>query len=117
MSAHLLVVDDDDALAGALAKELTDQGYTVDVAHDGEEGLERILAGDYAVIVTDVNMPIMNGVEMLALAQTKLGKLLRSVIIGGYLPEGKPAGLEHAQFLARPLAMPDLVAAVKSELN
>ncbi len=116
MSARLLVVDDQATVAQALAARLQEEGFAVDVAHDGEEGFEKLMAADYDLVVTDVAMPLMDGTEMLTKAQDAKGKLLRSIVIGGYMPEGRPAGLEHAQWMTRPVAMGDLLAAVRGQL-
>lgn len=117
MNARLLVVDDEAPLAAAAAQKLTEEGFHVDVAHDGEEGLEKLLAGAYDVVVTDVSMPILTGPEMLTRAQAQSGKLQRCIIIGGYAPDaGAAAGLEHARWMVRPVSLPDLVAAVKDQL-
>jgi DNA-binding response OmpR family regulator len=116
MSARLLVVDDQTAVAQALATRLQEEGFAVDVAHDGEEGFEKLMAADYDLVVTDVAMPIMDGTEMLTKAQDAKGKLFRSIVIGGYAPDARPAGLEHAQWMTRPVAMGDLLAAVRGQL-
>lgn len=118
MNARLLVVDDEAALAAAAAQRLTEEGFHVEIAHDGEEGLEKLLAGAYDVVITDVSMPILTGPEMLSRAQAQSGKLQRCIIIGGYAPDaGAAAGLEHARWMVRPVSLPDLVDAVKDQLG
>ena len=61
---RILVVDDDRKLASMVRRELTDQGYAVDVAHDGEEGLAFAELGPYDLILLDVVMPGMDGLEV-----------------------------------------------------
>jgi DNA-binding response OmpR family regulator len=61
---RVLVIDDDRKLAGMVRRELTDQGYAVDVAHDGEEGLELAELGPYDLILLDVVMPGMDGLAV-----------------------------------------------------
>ena len=118
MNARVLVVDDEVHLAAAAAQRLTDEGFKVDVAHDGEEGLEKLVAGAYDVVVTDVSMPILSGPEMLNRAQAQSGTLQRCVIVGGYAPDAASVkGLEHACWMVRPVSLPDLVAAVKAQLS
>ena len=65
MSERLLVVDDEVVLRANLKEELERAGYEVDVAADGVEGLERVLAQDYAVVVSDIRMPRMDGIALL----------------------------------------------------
>lgn len=57
----LLLVEDDTSLAGSLADFLTQHGYDVDFAYNGASGIELARHNDYAVIVMDVSMPVMDG--------------------------------------------------------
>jgi two-component system OmpR family response regulator len=60
---RVLVVEDDADIAGFVAKGLTEAGYTVDVAADGEEGLNRALGEPpYDALVVDLMLPRMDGV-------------------------------------------------------
>ena len=60
----VLVVDDEVRIATAIKQGLEQEGYAVDVAHDGEEGLSTALAGDYDIILLDVMMPLLDGFEV-----------------------------------------------------
>jgi two-component system OmpR family response regulator len=62
---RVLVVEDEPYLTGALKKSLHEEGYAVDVAFDGEEGLYKAKAWDYDAIVLDVMLPKRNGWEIL----------------------------------------------------
>ncbi len=61
---HILIAEDDERLAAALEKILKDNGYDIDVVHDGQEGLNYATVGQYDVIILDVMMPKMNGFEV-----------------------------------------------------
>ncbi len=61
---HILIAEDDERLAAALEKILKDNGYDIDVVHDGQEGLDYATVGQYDVIILDVMMPKMNGFEV-----------------------------------------------------
>jgi two-component system, OmpR family, response regulator CpxR len=63
--SRVLIIDDDQELTEMLEEYLGPEGFTVDGAHNGEDGLKQALAGDYALIVLDIMMPKMNGVEVL----------------------------------------------------
>ena len=69
---HVLIVDDDPALLQALPEALRIRiaGLTVDTAESGAAALEQITARDYDVIVTDIKMPGMDGLELLAEIRT-----------------------------------------------
>jgi len=61
----ILVVDDEPAMRSALAETLVSCGYAVETAQNGEEALSRFGNNDYAVIITDMRMPKMSGMEVL----------------------------------------------------
>ncbi len=63
--ARVLLVDDDIELTAMLAEYLGHEGFSVGVAHDGESGVTAALTGDYAIIVLDVMMPRLNGIDAL----------------------------------------------------
>ena len=61
---RLLVVEDEELLAAAIADGLTAEGYDVDVVHDGADGLWRAREGSYDAIVLDILLPGMNGFKV-----------------------------------------------------
>lgn len=61
----VLVIDDDAALRLSVASALSENHYIVDQAKDGEEGVNRVRAGHYDLVLLDVNMPRMPGIEAL----------------------------------------------------
>lgn len=65
MSASILTVDDSASLRMAIRIALTGAGYAVTEAADGAEGLAKATATRFDLIVTDLNMPNMNGLEMI----------------------------------------------------
>lgn len=62
---RVLLVDDDEELCEMLAEYLGAEGFSVDAVHDGETGVQRALSGDYDVVVLDVMLPQMNGLDSL----------------------------------------------------
>ncbi len=60
-----LVVDDDSTVRYTIRGILEHTGLQVDEASDGQEGLEKVDAGDYQVVVTDIQMPRMSGLDLL----------------------------------------------------
>lgn len=62
---RLLIVEDEKQICDTIAKSLYDAGYEVDTCYDGEEALECILAEDYDLIVLDLNLPGMDGMDIL----------------------------------------------------
>ena len=62
---RILVVEDEFSLADALREILKKEKYTVDIATDGQDGLDQALTGIYDAIVLDVMLPLMNGFQVL----------------------------------------------------
>ncbi|MHB8342489.1 MAG: response regulator transcription factor [Mycobacteriales bacterium] len=62
---RILIVEDEAMLARALARGLTAEGFAVDVAHDGSEGLWRASETCYDAILLDIMLPVMSGYEVL----------------------------------------------------
>ena len=60
----ILVIDDSAIIRDLLHEYLTDLGYAVDLARDGQEGINKALAGDYAVAFCDIHMPKKNGYQV-----------------------------------------------------
>ena len=72
MENRILVVDDDPLLRDFLAETLNRTGYSVSLASTGEEALEKIRKEDCDIILSDVRMPNMDGMELLKTAKTSL---------------------------------------------
>ena len=64
--ARILVVDDEAHLAAGIRENLEAEGYQADVAHDGAAGLARLRAQPFDLVVLDVMMPNMDGLELCA---------------------------------------------------
>jgi two-component sensor histidine kinase len=62
---RLLYIDDDQGLARLVQKDLQRNGFLVDVAHDGEEGLRRLAGGRYDLVALDHYMPARDGLDVL----------------------------------------------------
>ena len=61
---RILLVDDDDIMIAILENTLTRAGYDVEIATDGREALEKLRRGAARLVVTDWEMPVMNGLEL-----------------------------------------------------
>jgi len=111
--ASVLVVEDEPALAAAVAEGLADAGFVVDRAGDGEEALARVRDRDYDVIVCDLKMPRLDGTQFYRAIATTRPALARRVIF----VTGDVAGTDAERFLeetgcrwlAKPFRLGDLV--------
>ena len=71
--AKLLIIDDEKAIRGALRDILEYEGYSIEEASDGEQGLELVTKNDYDVVLCDIRMPKIEGLDLLQRA-TEMGK-------------------------------------------
>ncbi len=62
---HILIVDDDQAIRDLLSEGLSDSGYRCDTACDGAEGLRKVQSNGFELVVSDIDMPEMDGVQFL----------------------------------------------------
>jgi DNA-binding NtrC family response regulator len=65
MPAHLLLIDDDINLCQVISYQLKKMGYEVDVANSGDEGLKAYKKGSYDIVLTDIQMPDISGIQVL----------------------------------------------------
>ena len=61
-----MIINDERAIRNSLKEILSDEGYEVDTAEDGAQGVQAALAGHYDVIFCDIKMPVMDGTEVLS---------------------------------------------------
>ena len=81
--AKLIIVDDEKPIRAALRDILEYEGYEVDEAKDGEEGLDMIMRTNYDVALCDIRMPKMNGLELL-MKVSEAEKSVQIVMISAY---------------------------------
>ena len=79
----ILIIDDERSIRNSLKEILDDEGYDVDVAENGQQGVEMVEKEKYDVIFCDIKMPIMDGVETLA-KLTAMGIDSAVVMISGH---------------------------------
>jgi len=123
MASHLdlniLVVDDDVFIRKIVQDRLKMEGYTVTTAEDGEAGWEKFLENTYQLVITDINMPRINGVELLnKILATKIK--VPTVVMSGGLSKAMESLVKEtgaSAFLRKPFSIRDLVNVVSSKLN
>ncbi len=93
----IIIVEDEEILRNLLHKKLTAEGYQVDVAEDGEEGLSKIRADRPDLILLDIIMPKMNGIEMLE--EMVKDETLKDIPVIVVSNSGQPVEIDRAQKL------------------
>ena len=116
---RLLLVEDEPALAEAIAETLTKHHYIVDLAHDGEDGLNFALSGVHDVIVLDIMLPRRTGLDILR--ELRRNGVKTPVILLTALgeTEDKILGLDTGadDYLAKPFQMGELLARLRALLR
>ena len=111
---RLLVIDDEMKLAEYLRKGLTEEGYVVDVAHNGVDGLHLAMEGDYDLLVLDGMLPGIDGLGLLAaLRQSKQTPVL--MLTARIRVEDRVKGLQGGadDYLVKPFAFSELAARIQ----
>jgi DNA-binding NtrC family response regulator len=115
----VLVCDDDRAVRGALTVNLTKAGYAVTVCDSAEEGLERLRAEAFDVVLTDVKMGGMTGLELLTEVRTHWPDT-RVVVMTGFGSVSDAVGAMKAgagDYLIKPIARDELLLLLERALE
>jgi CheY-like chemotaxis protein len=87
MPQTILIVDDDAAIRLLLRAHLEAQGYACAVASDGSEALALLGISQYHLLITDLDMPVMGGLELLQEVRSR-GLITRCIVVTGYATIG-----------------------------
>ncbi|GIV89055.1 MAG: DNA-binding response regulator [Chloroflexus sp.] len=113
---RILIVEDDKRLARLIERVLLEERHTVDVAHDGESGLDMLLQGVYDVAVIDWMLPGRDGPSLCRAARAaRLPTALLLLTARGQI-EDKMLGFESGadDYLVKPFAFEELLARVRA---
>jgi len=112
-SPKILVIEDEDQVRQSYYDMLNFFGYHVDSVSNGQEGMARITKKDYDIVVTDLNMPQMNGIDVLKYIKKKkpyievivitgyatLENAIEAMKVGAYDYFAKPIDIEHVRIV------------------
>ena len=118
MAERILLVEDEEKLARMVELELRYEGYEVEKAFDGRTGLERALAGDFDLILLDIMLPALSGMEVLR----RLRKEQQTPVILLTARDAvvdKVSGLDAGadDYVTKPFAIEELLARIRAALR
>jgi len=115
---RLLIVEDEPYLLSSLAEALREEGYAVDEASDGKDGLAKALLCDYDAIILDVMLPGMDGFEVCRTLRQEMNVPI--LMLTARAEEiDRVVGLEVGadDYLTKPFSMRELMARVRAQLR
>jgi len=116
---RILVVEDDESITLGLRMNLEAEGYTVSVANDGQEGLERARDGGFDLVLLDVMLPRVNGFEIVRTLREE-GRNMPVLMLSARGAEmDKVMGLELGaeDYITKPFSLAELLARIKAALR
>lgn len=119
MKEKILIIEDEEDLVKGLKLNLSGEGYEVDWAYDGEEGLRKALDEAYDLIILDIMLPKMNGLDICReLRQKKLNIPIIMLTAKGEEID-KVVGLEIGadDYITKPFSIRELLARIKAHLR
>jgi two-component system, OmpR family, response regulator MprA len=119
MPARIVVVDDDEALRNAVRRALQLEGYEVELAGDGEEGLARLAGLSADVVVLDVRMPVLDGVTVCRRLRESGDRTPILMLTARDAVSDRVVGLDAGadDYLTKPFALEELLARVRALLR
>lgn len=116
---HLLLVEDEIGLAGAISRGLTAEGFEVDAVHNGREGLERARDQRYDAVILDIMLPGMNGYQICRTLREEgiWTPILMLTAKDGEWDEAEALDTGADDFLTKPFSFVVLVARLRAILR
>lgn len=119
MKTHILVIEDETQIARVLKMELEFEGYQVTVEHNGKSGLETALNSDVDLILLDVMLPGVSGIEVLRRYRKDNKKTPVILLTARNTTFDKVAGLDHGanDYVTKPYEIEELLARIRACLR
>ena len=118
MAERILIVEDEAKLARFVELELTHEGYEVDKAPDGREGLEKLESGGYDLALLDIMLPGLNGLEVLRRARRTVDTPVIMLTARDSVMD-KVTGLDMGaeDYITKPFEIEELLARIRAALR
>ena len=123
MAKKILVVDDEELITKSLLKLLDKEGYSTTVVRSGKEAIDKVKESNYDLIICDVRMPEMDGIDTIKEIRSYLErsnkKIIPEILITGYADiekYEKAMDLKVADYIYKPFDIADFLEVVKRNL-
>ena len=116
---RILVVEDEHKLAGVLKRGLEEHGYAVDIAYDGEDGLQLASVAPYDLLVVDVMLPKLDGLSLTNQLRIQDKHMPVLMLTARDAIDDRVAGLDSGadDYLTKPFAFRELLARIRALLR
>ena len=118
MSDRILIVEDEERIARFVELELTHEGYLVDKSPDGRDGLEKLESGAYDLVLLDIMLPGLNGLEVLRRARRTVDTPVIMLTARDSVMD-KVTGLDMGaeDYITKPFEIEELLARIRAALR
>jgi len=116
---RILVLEDQESLAHTIARRLQEVGYSTDIALDGQEGLHFALSANYDLIILDIMLPKIDGIDLLKLIRSKGIQTPVLCLTAKDSIEDRVTGLDAGadDYLVKPFSFDELLARIRALLR
>lgn len=115
----VLIVDDQESISKTLKITLEREGYAVDVASNGGEGVEKAKMHSYNIALIDRRLPDMDGTELLTVIRETTPKMVKIIMTGYPSPESAAEATRNGadEYIVKPFKVEDLLKTIKEHLK
>ena len=124
MAKRILIIEDEQIITKSLQRLLKKEGYAVEISNSGAAALEKIKTEEFNLVVSDIRMPDMDGIETIKAIRKSLIEQAKpsvpEILITGYADESKyqeALELKVADYIYKPFDIKDFLEAVRRNIN
>jgi DNA-binding response OmpR family regulator len=117
-SKDILIIEDDKGITRVLELELQYEGYAFDIAYDGREGFEKFAQNEYKVILLDVMLPFINGIELCRIFRRQSNVHIIMLTAKRDVTD-RVIGLDNGadDYMTKPFEMEELLARIRATIR
>ena len=115
----VIIIEDDESILNSLKEILMSEGYEVDTATDGEEGIKKCKANLFDLALLDIKLPGMNGTKVLEILHEEFPEMIKIMITGYPSLENAVASLKRGAdaYLMKPVNPSSLLKVINEKLS